>query len=99
MDAYDEALDEYAKETNPLKGKDRARRSRPKGPLKKFPSSDEHKLLKRASDVLQLDNDTYNPEENDSKHTIAAGTEGKGLESLVEQSMREIEITSPRSDD
>ena len=68
---------------------------RSKGPIKKFPSSDVNKLS-RASEVLQLDKETYDPAD-DSEPTIAVGTEGQGLESAAEQSFQEIEINSPTS--
>ena len=48
---------------------------RAKGPIKKFPSREINKLAS-ASEVLQLDKETYDPEGNDSEPTIAVGTEG-----------------------
>ena len=83
MQIYNQAVDEFDKETNPLRARNKnMSKKRSKGPIKKFPSSDVNKLS-RASEVLQLDKDTYDPEANDSEPTIAVGTEGKGLESQV----------------
>ena len=75
--AYDTALRQHEQET----------RSKGKALVKKCPSNDVQKYS-RASDVLQLDRETYNPEEAiDSEPTIAVGVEGKDSERSIEYSL------------